>query len=702
MNKITLILTLALVVMVIYLFLRSFRATVIPSLTLPLCIVATFALMYVLNYSIDNLSLMALTLSVGFVVDDAIVMLENIYRHVEMGKSRLQAALDGSREVGFTIVSMTLSLTAVFIPVMLMPGMIGRLFREFAVTLGVAVLVSGFVALTLTPMLSSRWLRSEHSVRHGLFYNWTEGLFNLVLAGYGAMLRFVLNHRRITLLISLGMLYWMVHMFVAIPKTFLPNEDRGMLFAQTEAAQGISYKSMMTHQQAVASILQKEGEVESFMSSAGGRGGIGATNSGFLFLRLRPRNERVHNADEIAADLRGKLGAVPGINVYVQNQPLINLDPRPAKAQYQYTLQGPDTDDLYATAIKLEQEIRKLPGFIDVSSDLQMKNPQANLEIQRIKASTYDVTAQQVEEALYTAYGSRQISTIYAPNNQYQVIMELLPQYQLDPAALSMLYVRSSRGNLVPLKVAADLTTGVGPLSVNHSGQLPSVTIFFNLKDVPLGDATKAVKELSQQIVPATILAGFQGAAQQFQSAMIAFGLLFLGALVVIYIVLGILYESFIHPLTILSALPFACFGAVATLILFDTPLSLYSGVGIVMLIGLVKKNGIMMVDFAITVQAEGKNSREAIYEACMIRFRPIMMTTMAALMGSLPIAIGFGAGAESRRPLGLAVVGGLLFSQTLTLFVTPVFYIYMERLRHWLGSDNAAQAISPAPVESP
>ncbi len=692
----TLLLTLGMVVLVIFLFLRSVRATTIPSLTLPLSIAGTFGVMYILNYSVDNLSLMALTLSVGFVVDDAIVMLENIYRHLEMGKGRMQAALDGSREVGFTIVSMTLSLTAVFIPVMLMPGMIGRLFREFAVTIGMAVLVSGFVALTLTPMLASRWLRPESQTR-GRLYAWSERAFSAAVRGYGRLLAAVLRHPRTTVLVSLAMLVWMVHMFMTIPKTFLPNEDRGMLFAQTEAAQGISYRSMMEHQQALAQVVQQEAEVESFMSSAGPRGSFGATNTGFMFLRLKPRDQRTHSADELASVLRGKLSQVPGINAYVQNQPLINLDPRPSKAQYQYTLLGPDTDELYAAAMRMEQEIRKLPGFIDISSDLQMKNPQANLDLRRIKASTYGVTAEQVEDSLYTAYGSRQISTIYAPNDQYHVIMELLPEHQMDPAALSLLYIRSSRGQLVPLKVAADVTTGVGPLSVNHSGQLPSVTIFFNLKDVTLGEATNAVNRLAQRVVPASVTAGFQGAAQQFQSSVVTFGLLFAGALLVIYIVLGILYESFIHPLTILSALPFACFGAVATLILFGVPLSLYSAVGVVMLIGLVKKNGIMMVDFAISAQAQGKSPREAIYEACQIRFRPIMMTTMAALVGSLPIAIGYGAGAESRQPLGLAVVGGLLFSQTLTLFVTPVIYLYMERFRQRFGASKVEREVTVA-----
>jgi HAE1 family hydrophobic/amphiphilic exporter-1 len=680
--KFTLILTVALVVMVIFLFLRNVSATIIPSLALPMSIVGTFSVMYLLGYSLDNLSLMALTLTVGFVVDDAIVMLENIVRHMEMGKKPYQAAVEGAREIGFTIVSMTVSLAAVFIPVLFMGGIIGRLLHEFAVTIGVSILVSGFVSLTLTPMLCSRFLKAGSHQKHGYLYKKSEAIFDGMLRGYDWSLKKVMAHPFATLMLSFVVLGATVWLYLAIPKGFLPSEDQGNLFAFTEGIQGISYDDMVRHQQQAAKVIGSSPYVANYMSTVGGGGVNAALNSGRIFARLTPRSGRPH-VDQIIQELRPKLMQIPGINVFLQNLPPIRIGGALTKSQYQFTLQSPNTAELYQYAPQLEQRLRSLPNLQDVTSDLQVKNPEVTVQIDRDKAATLNVDPRTVEDALYSAYGARQISTIYAPNNQYKVIMELQPQFQLDPSALSMLYVHAKTGQLVPLGSVAIFKKEVGPLTVNHLGQSPAVTISFNLKPgAALGNAITDVNREAAQVLPSTITSTLQGTAQAFQSSFQGLGLLLLMAILVIYIVLGILYESFIHPITILSGLPSAGVGALLTLMLFKTELSLYAFVGVIMLVGLVKKNAIMMIDFALDAQREeGKSASEAIYQGALIRFRPIMMTTMAALMGTLPIAIGLGAGAESRRPLGLAVVGGLIFSQTVTLFITPIYYVYLDRL---------------------
>jgi hydrophobic/amphiphilic exporter-1 (mainly G- bacteria), HAE1 family len=687
----TLLLSMFLVVMVIFLFLRNLSAAAIPSVALPLAIIGTFMVMWALDYSLDNLSLLAIVLSVGFVVDDAIVMLENIVRHLEMGKSPLQAALDGSGEIAFTILSMTFSLAAVFIPVLFLSGLIGRLLHEFAVTIAAAILVSGFVSLTLTPMLCSRFLRAPSSEHHGRVYEVTERGFDRMFELYRRSLGWVMGHRRATMVVLLITIAGTFYGFYVIPKGFLPNEDSSQVVMFTRAAQGISYDAMVKHQLTFAKMVERDPNVLTFFTGVGGAGPSNTLNSGILFCHLVPRSQRKLSVDQLINKWRGEFNSIPGLLVFLQNPPPIRIGARFTQSQYQITLQSPNTEELYKYAGILEQKMHGIADLRGVTSDLEVDNPQVDIDIDRDKAHALGISAQNIETALGLAYGSLQISTIYTSEDEYWVEMELEPQYQADPQALHMLYVTAADGQLVPLDTVAKVTRTVGALEVNHSGQLPSVTISFDtVLGASLGKVLQEINSSAADTLPASITYSFSGAAQEFQSSLKNLGILLGMAILVIYLVLGILYESFIHPITILSGLPSAGFGALLSLMAFHLELDLLGFVGIIMLVGLVKKNAIMMIDFALDAEREeGKSAADAIYEGCLIRFRPIMMTTMAALMGTLPIAIGLGAGAESRRPLGVAVVGGLLFSQLLTLYITPVVYTYMDQFHQWLSGSG-------------
>ena len=690
--KFTLMLTVCLVVMVIFLFLRNLSATLIPGAAVPLSILGTFGAMYLLGYSLNNLSLMALTLSVGFVVDDAIVMLENIVRHMEMGETRLNAALLASREIGFTILSMTISLVAVFIPVLFMAGIVGRLLHEFSVTIAVAILISGFISLTFTPMLGSRFLKMDHNARHSLVYRGLERTFDMVTRAYDRSLLVVLRFRLVTLAIALLMLAGTVWLFDFMPKGFIPSQDSGFFFAFALAGQDISFESMEQHIQGVSNIALHDPNVSDVGTFLMGG------NTGGFFAKMKPREERALSVDQTIAELRGKFFMVPGILAFPQNPPPITVTGQFSTSAYQLTLQGTDLKALYAWTPRVVQTMSSLPGFVDVNSDLQIASPQVMVSIDRDRALALGVTPQQIQDALMSAYGNRQVSLIYQPADEYQVILEVQPQYQRSPDALSRLYIHSSSGQLVPLDSVVSINRSVGPLSISHFGQLPAVTISFNLKPgFALGPAAEAMENaLREMRIPSTITANFQGTVKEFQESFRNLTVLLIIAVVVIYIVLGILYESFIHPITILSGLPSAVIGALLTLLLFHKQLDLYAFVGLIMLFGVVKKNAIMMIDFAIQERRRGLSAHDAIYRGCLLRFRPIMMTTMAALFGTMPIALGYGEGADARQPLGLAVVGGLVVSQLLTLYITPVIYLYMERLQS--GRDKEGLTLAPEP----
>jgi HAE1 family hydrophobic/amphiphilic exporter-1 len=726
--KFTLLLAVVLVVLVIFLFLRNVSATVIPSLALPMAIVGTFAVMYLLGYTIDTLSLLALTLSVGFVVDDAIVVLENIVRHMEMGKTPVEASLDGSKEVGFTIVSMTLSLAAVFIPVFFMAGVFGRLLHEFAVVIISAVLVSGFVSLTLTPMICSRYLRPEHEQKHGWLYRKLEGVLDASLRWYSVSLRWSLRHRALIMLFGLAVLVGTAWEFWIIPKGFLPEEDLSEISVSTEANQGISFAAMRTHQEAVNKVLQADPSVVQFFSSISDTNSTGLNNGrAFLHLKdvsdrpwsdspkyddlmahvghvpvldylvrfIRPLFEHHVNIEDIIQELQPKLDRIPGIKVFLQNPPAINIGGQQTKSLYQFTLSSPNTSLLYSDAQKFETKVKALPGLESVTSDLQIKNPQANVVVDRDKASAMGVTPSEVEDALYSAFGQRLASPIYTANNEYWVVLDVQKQFQSDPGMLSDLYIHSSTGQLVPLNAVSKFTTNVGPLTVNHTSQMPSVTISFNLAPgTALGQAVGEVQKLADSMLPISIATSFQGSAHAFQQSLSTLPILLVMAVLVIYLVLGILYESYVHPITILSGLPAAAFGGLATLSLFHMELDIYGFVGLIMLIGIVKKNAIMMVDFALDLERQGNiSAAESAFQGSVIRFRPIMMTTAAAIMGTLPIAIGFGADADARRPLGMCVVGGLIFAQFVTLYFTPVFYTYMDGFLKWRKKQRPAES---------
>jgi HAE1 family hydrophobic/amphiphilic exporter-1 len=688
----TLLLTLCIVVMVIFLFLRNISATAIPAAAVPFSIVGTFAVMYLLGYSLNNLSLMALTLSVGFVVDDAIVMLENIVRHMEMGESRMQAALNASREIGFTIISMTISLVAVFIPVLFMSGIVGRLLHEFSVTIVVAILISGFVSLSLTPMLGSRYLKHDHAARHGLAYRALEGGFNGLAGWYERTLKIALRFRLATLTVAVLMLVGTVYLFETMPTGFIPSQDSGFFFGVAQGPQDISFESMAKHTRALSEIVRAQP-----WADAVGAFVIGG-NQAFFFARMKPRDQRTVSVDQAIEQVRPQLFAVPGVFAFLQNPPPITVGGQNTASVFQLTVQSTNLQEIYTWAPRLMAKMQQMPGFVDVNTDMQISSPQVMVDIDRDRAQSLGISPEQVQNAMFSAFGQRQASVIYAPANQYLVILEVDPKYQRTPDALSKLYLRSTGGSLVPLDAVVTTRRQTGPLNINHFGQLPAVTLSFNLRPgYSLGQAAQQVDAAIADLrMPPAVTTSFQGTVKEFQSSFRNLSILLIVAILVIYIVLGILYESFIHPITILSGLPSAVFGALLTLVIFHKELDLFAFVGIIMLFGVVKKNAIMMIDFAIGAQRQGHTPEEAIWQGCLLRFRPIMMTTVAALFGTLPIALGYGEGADARQPLGLAVVGGLVLSQFLTLYITPVIYLYLERLQSWLrGTERSREIVA-------
>ena len=696
----TLLLSIILVVLVVFAFLRTFRATLIPSVAVPLSLIGTFAVMYLLGYSIDNLSLMALAISTGFVVDDAIVVLENITRHLEAGMRPVPAAFQGAREIGFTVLSMSTSLVAVFIPILLMGGIVGRLFREFAVTLSVAIGVSLVVSLTVTPMMCAKFLKPLGEERHGRIYRFSERIFDAIHSVYRRSLGWVLRHQPIMLLIALATAGLSVYMYVQVPKGFFPQQDTGRLAGGVQAAQDISFEAMRAKMVQFVNIVKQDPAV---LSVTGFAGGTTSANTGRMFIMLKPLEERKVSADQVINRLRGKLAAVPGATLFLQSAQDLTIGGRASQAQYQYTLRGEDLNELNSWAPRLLQKMRTMPELRDVNSDQQNKGMEATVEIDRDTASRLGVSPQAIDNALYDAFGQRQVSTMYRQLNQYHVVMEVEPRFYQSPDALQSIYVRSTNGNEVPLAAFAHFGNGSTALAVNHQGQFPSVTLSFNLApNISLGQATVAIQNAERAMgFPGTIHPSFQGTAAAFQDSLQSQPILILAALLTVYIVLGILYESYIHPITILSTLPSAGVGALLALKITGNELNVIGLIGIVLLIGIVKKNAIMMIDFALEVERrEGKSSTESIHEASLLRFRPIMMTTMAALLGGLPLALGTGTGSELRQPLGITIVGGLIVSQLLTLYTTPVIYIYMDRLQLWVNRlrGKSGFAVNPPP----
>jgi len=694
-----LMMTVALVVMAIFLFLRNLSATVIPSVAVPLSLVGTLGVMYLLGYSLNNLTLMALTISTGFVVDDAIVMIENIVRYIEEGEKPLQAALKGAGQIGFTIVSLTISLIAVLIPLLFMGGIVGRLFREFAVTLSITILVSAVVSLTLTPMMCSRLLKAKADTRRSRFYQTSERLYERIIAFYGRTLQWVLKRQGITLLVAVAMLVLTIVLYVIVPKGFFPVQDTGVIQGISEAAQNISFQAMAAKQQALARVILQDPAVQS-LSSFIGVDGINTTlNSGRMLINLKPLEERKVSATDLMRRLQPELEKVEGITLYMQPVQDLTVEDRVSRTQYQYTLEDANADELNTWTAKLMEKLHALPELRDVATDQQTRGSQAMLVIDRVTASRLGITPQAIDDTLYDAFGQRQISTLFTQLNQYHVILETLPEFQRNPSKLQDIYVRSASGGAVPLSAFTHFESGTAPLAINHQGQFPSVTISFNLAPgVALGHATAAIERAQKEVgMPLSVQAEFQGTARAFKASLANEPLLILAAIITVYIVLGILYESYIHPITILSTLPSAGVGAILALLLCQTELGVVALIGIILLIGIVKKNAIMMIDFALDAERkEGKAPGEAIYQACLLRFRPIMMTTFAALFGGLPLALGTGTGSELRRPLGIAIVGGLLVSQVLTLYTTPVIYLFFDRLAERFSRSRRSRTVEP------